>query len=65
MASIDKIYGTQEQYLELKKWLLENQKPIKSLVEVAQLFQNLEQGQSVMLKIKRKNGYAYVSFGIK
>ncbi len=29
MAGIDKIYGTQEQYLEFKKWLLENQKPIK------------------------------------
>ena len=32
MAGIDKIYGTQEQYLELEKWLLENQKPIKSFV---------------------------------
>ena len=29
MAAIDKIYGTQEQYNELRKWLLENQKPIK------------------------------------
>jgi len=24
MAAIDKIYGTQEQYYELKKWLKEN-----------------------------------------
>ena len=32
MAGIDRIYGTQAQYLELKNWLLENQKPIKSLV---------------------------------
>ena len=32
MAGIDKIYGTQGQYLELEKWLLDNQKPIKSLV---------------------------------
>lgn len=32
MAGIDKIYGTQEQYLELKKWLIKNQKPIKCLV---------------------------------
>ena len=32
MAGIDKIYGTQEQYLELEKWLLQNQKPIRSLV---------------------------------
>lgn len=29
MAGIDKIYGTQKQYNELKKWLIENQKPIK------------------------------------
>ena len=34
MAAIDKIYGTQDQYLELEKWLLKNQKPIKSLVDV-------------------------------
>ena len=32
MAGIDRIYGTQAQYIELKNWLLENQKPIKSLV---------------------------------
>lgn len=32
MAGIDKIYGTQGQYLELRKWLIKNQKPIKSLV---------------------------------
>jgi len=32
MAGIDKIYGTQEQYFELEKWLVENQKPIKVLV---------------------------------
>jgi hypothetical protein len=29
MAAIDKIYGTQKQYNELKEWLKENQKPIK------------------------------------
>lgn len=29
MAGIDKIYGTQFQYNEFKKWLKENQKPIK------------------------------------
>jgi hypothetical protein len=29
MAAIDKIYGTQKQYNEFKKWLKENQKPIK------------------------------------
>ena len=29
MASIDKIYGTQEQYNEFKKWLYENQKFIR------------------------------------
>lgn len=29
MAGIDKIYGTQKQYNEFKKWLIENQKPIK------------------------------------
>ena len=32
MAAIDKIYGTQKQYLELKNWLLDNQKPIRSQV---------------------------------
>jgi len=32
MSAIDKIYGTQGQYIELKSWLLKNQKPIKSLV---------------------------------
>ncbi|MCK9429827.1 MAG: hypothetical protein M0R17_07465 [Candidatus Omnitrophica bacterium] len=29
MACIDKIYGTQKQYLELLHWLMVNQKPIK------------------------------------
>lgn len=29
MAGIDKIYGTQKEYNEFKKWLKENQKPIK------------------------------------
>lgn len=29
MAAIDKIYGTQKQYNELRNWLLENQKPIR------------------------------------
>ena len=32
MAGIDKIYGTQKQYNEFKKWLKENQKPIKCRV---------------------------------
>lgn len=32
MAGIDKIYGTQKQYNELKNWLKENQKPIKCRV---------------------------------
>jgi hypothetical protein len=32
MAGIDKIYGTHKQYNELKKWLKENQKPIKCRV---------------------------------
>jgi|WetSurMetagenome_2_1015567.scaffolds.fasta_scaffold416777_2 hypothetical protein len=32
MAGRDKIYGTQKQYNELKKWLKENQKPIKCSV---------------------------------
>ena len=31
MAAIDKIYGTQKQYNEFKKWLKENQKPIRCL----------------------------------
>lgn len=29
MSAIDKIYGTQEQHNELKKWLKENQRPVK------------------------------------
>lgn len=29
MAAIDKIYGTQKQYLELRDWLLENEVPIR------------------------------------
>jgi len=29
MASIEKIYGTQKQYNELKLWLEKNQKPIR------------------------------------
>ena len=29
MAGIDKIYGTREQYNELKDWLFKKQKPIK------------------------------------
>jgi hypothetical protein len=29
MAGIDKIYGTQEQYVQFKNWLLKNQVPIK------------------------------------
>lgn len=29
MAGIDKIYGTQKQYNEFKKWLKENQVPIR------------------------------------
>ena len=32
MAGIDTIYGTQKQYNELKRWLKENQKPIKCRV---------------------------------
>jgi hypothetical protein len=32
MAGIDKIYGTQEQYDELKAWLKENEKPIMCIV---------------------------------
>lgn len=28
MAGIDKIYGTQRQYMELRDWLLENEVPI-------------------------------------
>jgi len=29
MAGIDKIYGTQKDYIELKRWLLANEKPIR------------------------------------
>ena len=32
MAGIDKIYGTQEQYYELKEWLLKNEKPIPCIM---------------------------------
>lgn len=42
-----------------------NSKPIKSLLELARLFQNFKEGQSIMLKIKRRNGYAYINFGIR
>ena len=31
MAGVDKLYGTQEQYIQFKNWLSENQKPIKVL----------------------------------
>lgn len=31
MAGIDKIYGTQQQFNELKEWLIKNQRPIKCL----------------------------------
>lgn len=29
MSGIDKIYGTQKQFEEFKKWLTENEKPIR------------------------------------
>jgi len=29
MAAIDKMYGTQKQYNEFRKWLIKNQKPIR------------------------------------
>ena len=32
MAGIDKIYGTQVQFLELKNWLKKHQKPINCKV---------------------------------
>ena len=32
MAGIDRIYGTQKDYIELKRWLLENEKPIRCVV---------------------------------
>lgn len=44
MAGVDKLYGTQEQYIQFKNWLSENQKPMNVLIgwcsEEGDLFEN-------------------------
>jgi len=60
MAGIDEIYGTQKQYNEFKKWLKENQKPIKCKVGF-NLFKGKETPiYKMILPIERlypRNGY--------
>ncbi len=41
-----------------------NSRPIEGLVQLAELLQRLTEGHSVVFKVKRRTGYAYITIGL-